>query len=272
MSKREMALIAVAAAFALAGCASENWQDKYEAQQKENLDLANENEQLKQHRAEEAAKAEQLAIQIKQNDIEAQKARQAAEAAVRQNETLRRQMAEAQNAPKSAPGPISNPVVDDRALQALASQIKNEGGKQIDRVGVTKDGNIEITLSSDVNFGVGSADLSEAGKKSLKSVAPMLKGKFAPYQIRVEGHTDATPVVRGKEKYKDNFGLGSARSLSVVRYMETELGIEPTRLMSASRGEHEPVADNKTDTGKKQNRRVEIVVVLPRDAAMSLAK
>jgi chemotaxis protein MotB len=272
MSKRGWSFIALAAAIAVAGCASEDWQTKYEEQQKQNLDIVSENEQLKQHRAEEAAKAEQLAQQIRQNDIEAQKARQAADAALRQNEALRQQMAAAQTAPKSSQVPASSPVVDDRAMQALAAQLKSELGKQADHVGVTKDGNIEITLSSDVNFAVGSADLSEAGKKSLKSVAPMLKGKFAPYQIRVEGHTDATPVVRGKEKYKDNFGLGSARSLSVVRFMESELSIEPTRLMSASRGEHEPVADNKTDTGKKQNRRVEIVVVLPHDAAMSLAK
>jgi flagellar motor protein MotB len=54
--------------------------------------------------------------------------------------------------------------------------------------------------------------------------------------------------------------------------METDMGIDAKRLMSASRGEHEPVSDNKTDTGKKQNRRVEIVVVIPREAALSLAK
>src|SRR5206468_3374960 len=101
-----------------------------------------------------------------------------------------------------------------------------------------QDGNIEITLQSDVTFGAGAADLSDAGKKSLKSITPLLKGKFAPYQIRVEGHTDSTPLVHTKGKYHDNFGLGSARSLSVVRFMESDMGIEPTRLMSASRGEH----------------------------------
>ena len=58
----------------------------------------------------------------------------------------------------------------------------------------------------------------------------------------------------------------------LARFMETDMGIDPKRLMSASRGEHEPVADNKTDGGKKQNRRVEIVVVIPHDAAVSLAK
>jgi chemotaxis protein MotB len=158
-----------------------------------------------------------------------------------------------------------------KAMRELVDQLKAELGKGATEVGVTKDGNIEITLASDVTFASGSAELTESGKKSLKSLTPLLKGKFAPYQIRVEGHTDSTPLVRSKEKYKDNFGLGSARSLSVVRFMESDLAVEPTRLMSATRGEHVPIADDKTDAGTKKNRRVDIVIVIPHDAAISMA-
>lgn len=270
---RCIALLAVAAGLSLAGCASEDYQAKYEEQQKLNLDLSNSNEELKQQRAEAAAKCEQLGQVLKQNDVETQKARQNAEALAKQNEELRVRLASKESA--AVPAPASGATgagIDDGSLRALVVELKKELGKQADIVSLTKDGNIDITLASDVTFASGSADLTEAGKKSLKSISALLKGRFAPYHIRVEGHTDSTPLVHKKDAYKDNFGLGSARSLSVLRFMETDLGIEPTRLMSASRGEHDPIADEKTESGRKKNRRVEVVVVIPHDAAVSLAK
>lgn len=267
MSKRGWAMTGLLAAISLAGCASDDWQYKYEEQQRLNLDLASQNDELKTSRAEQAAKSEQLANQARMLDAEAQKAREAAEAAARQNEALRNQS----GAPAST-GVATGAHIDSNAIHAIADELKRELGKQAPDVIVTKDGNIEITLASDVTFGSGSAELSDSGKKSLRGLSGLLKGKFAPYQVRVEGHTDSTPVKKTQHKFGDNFGLGSARSLSVVRFMEGELGIEPTRLMSASRGQHDPVADDKSDSGRRKNRRVEIVVVVPHDAAMSLAK
>jgi len=264
MSKRGWAVLGLVAAISLAGCASDDWQAKYEEQQRLSLDLADQNDTLKQARAEQAARAEAQAGQLRTLDAEAQKAREAAEAAARQNEELRGKA--------GAPASVSAGVVDSKAIHDIAEQLKRELGTKAPEINVTKDGNIEITLASDVTFGPGSAELSDAGKKSIRSLSGLLKGQFAPYQVRVEGHTDSSPLKRTLPKYGDNFGLGSQRSLAVVRFMEGDLAIEPTRLMSASRGEHEPVADNKTDSGKRKNRRVEIVVVVPHDAAMSMAK
>ncbi len=272
MSKRGLAMFGLLAVVAMAGCASENWQEKYEEQQRLNLDLSATNDELKQQRAEAVVKNEQFGSQIKQADIEAQKARQAADALAKQNEQLRQQLATSPGTAKSEPMAGNSSGIDTKALNELMEQYRRELGKQAPEITLTKDGNIEITLLSDVTFPSGSSDLSEGGRKSLKALAPLLKGKFAPYQIRVEGHTDSTPLAKTKPKYSDNFGLGSARSLSVVRFMESELAIEPTRLMSASRGQHEPVADDKSETGRRKNRRVEIVVVVPHDAAMSMAK
>jgi chemotaxis protein MotB len=274
MSKRGVAVFGLAAAIAMAGCASDDWQSKYEEQQKLNLDLSAQNDEVKQQRAEQAAKAEQYAAQLKQTDMEAQKLRAANEESVKEKDALRQQLAGAQSPARpegTAAAPASS-AADANAMRELVKQLKTELGKGATDIGVDKNGNIEITLASDVTFAPGSADLNEAGKKSLKSISTLLKGKFAPYQIRVEGHTDATPLQRTKKEYKDNFGLGSARSLAVVRFMENDLSIEPTRLMSASRGEHDPVADDKTEGGRKKNRRVEIVVVIPHDAAISMAK
>jgi len=269
MSKRGLAVFGLAVVIGLAGCATEDYKGMYEEQQKLNLDLAAQNDEVKQQRAEQASKAEQYAAQLKQTDIEAQKLRLANEQAERERDAMH---AQPSGAPASGAEAGATSATDMKAMRELVEQLKAELGKGASEVGVTKDGNIEITLASDVTFSSGSADLTDSGKKSLKTLAPLLKGKFAPYQIRVEGHTDSTPLKHTADKYKDNFGLGSARSLSVVRYMESDMSVEPTRLMSASRGEHDPIANDKTEAGRKRNRRVDIVVVIPHDAAISMAK
>jgi chemotaxis protein MotB len=254
-------------AVALGGCASDDWQSKYEEQQRLNLDLSSQNQDLKEQRAQTAAQAEQLAQQARQADQDALRVRKEKEDAEKRAASLSAELAKAQT------GPAGEPVArafDEKAVQQLVDALKRDYPKGI--VAITKDGNVEITLPSDVTFASGSADLTDSGKRSLRSLSTALKAQFAPYQVRVEGHTDSSPLVHVKNKYNDNFGLGSARALAVVRFLETDMGIDPKRLMSASRGEHEPVADNKTDGGKKQNRRVEIVVVIPHEAAVSLAK
>lgn len=64
-----------------------------------------------------------------------------------------------------------------------------------------------------------------------------------------------------KAKFGDNLGLSTARANSVTRFMQDDLKIDPRRLISAGRGEQEPIADNKSASGRAKNRRVEIVVV-----------
>src|SRR6185295_11715234 len=105
MSKRGWAVFGLVTAIALTGCASENWKEKYDEQTKSNLDLAAQNDALKQQRAEEAAKSEQYAQQLKQSDMEAQKARQAADAFAKQNEDLRAGLAAKPTSPAPTPAP-----------------------------------------------------------------------------------------------------------------------------------------------------------------------
>ncbi len=253
-------LLGLAALVALAGCASD-WEGKYGELQQEHLNLVAERDDLRQRQAEAVSQQEAMAQQIQAQENEIKRARDRADEAARRAQELA-------NA-NAAPAPVAKASSGD--IDNEARRLQGELGNA-NKVRVTPDGNIEITLDSDVTFASGEATLTEAGKKSLKTIAPVLKGRFGPYQIRVEGHTDSEPLKRTKAKWGDNFGLGSARSLEVVRYMESSLGIEPTRLMSASRGEHEPVASESSKDGKKANRRVEIVVVIPGASALSMAK
>ena len=71
--------------------------------------------------------------------------------------------------------------------------------------------------------------------------------------FNVVGHTDNV----GTDE--ENIALGLARAKSVARIL-TSNGIAANRIQTASKGKAEPVADNNTDDGRHQNRRVVITV------------
>jgi chemotaxis protein MotB len=258
MWRRFAGFLGLTAAVALAGCASD-WQDKYEEAQRQNLDLVYERDLMRDERAQAVQESEGLKAQVAAQQDDLRRAAAEAEAARRRAEEL----SAAQQRKPAAPA-----RGDDSALQEILRAIKT----RYPAASLSADGNVEIPLDSDVNFASGSDQLTDVGKRSLKGLTGVMNGEFAPYMVRVVGHTDSEPVKRTKDKYGDNFGLGSARALSVVRFLEKDLGIAPTRLMSASKGEHAPVAPNNTPDGKRKNRRVEIVVVIPREAALAQAR
>lgn len=70
----------------------------------------------------------------------------------------------------------------------------------------------------------------------------------------VAGHTDSM----AEENY--NYELGQKRATSVARYLTTKRRINPTRVSAVSYGETYPVADNSSPEGRRQNRRIEILV------------
>lgn len=77
------------------------------------------------------------------------------------------------------------------------------------------------------------------------------------YRIAVIGHTDNVPVRRGS-KYDSNMELSSARASVAARYLIEEKGIDQTKIEWTGKGEYDPVADNSTEEGRIQNRRIEI--------------
>lgn len=253
MMRRWIGALSVFAASSLGGCASD-WQERYEQSQRENLDIAQQTEAMRTQQAQDAAKTEAALSQVGALERENQKmleernraAQAAAEWRAKYEQTMAGSGAPVKSTPMAADG-------IDRKVDELKT-----AGYTTRR---TADGNIEITLGSDVTFGSGSDVLADGAKKSLKALAPKLNGEFAQYMIRVEGHTDNEPLKRTIGKYGDNLGLSTARANAVTRFMQDDMKIDPRRVTSAGRGDQEPVADNKTPVGKARNRRVEIIVV-----------
>lgn len=121
-----------------------------------------------------------------------------------------------------------------------------------------REGRMLVDLPSSVLFASGSADLQDAGKPTLSEVAEVLK-QFPSRQFLVAGHTDTVPIVK-TVAFKDNWDLSAARALTVTKFL-VEKGLRPRALAAAGYGEFDPVGNNRTEQGRQQNRRIEIVLL-----------
>ncbi len=124
-----------------------------------------------------------------------------------------------------------------------------------------KEGHISVVLPSSILFNSGQTKLKKSAKKSLTKVCSVLKKDFPNETIRVEGHTDSDPIKRTKKIYASNWELSAMRATTVLHYLIDNCHLDPKKLYLAGFGKHQPVASNKNKSGKKKNRRVEIVVL-----------
>jgi len=116
-------------------------------------------------------------------------------------------------------------------------------------------GNTTVHLPSDVFFDPGQATLKSSAKASLDKVVTALnRGKYAGKGIRIEGHTDSTPI--RVSKWASNLELSEARADAVKTYLASR-GIDASRLTTKGFGDTKP----RSTTDISKNRRVEIVVL-----------
>lgn len=129
----------------------------------------------------------------------------------------------------------------------LRAQLEGTG------VGVTRVGDeIILNMPGNVTFATNSADVKSNFYSVLNSVSLVLE-EYEKTVVEVAGHTDN----RGSETY--NQSLSVRRAASVGQYLGTQ-GLEHMRLITVGYGESRPIADNDTDAGRQQNRRVELTL------------
>nr|MBI3614401.1 OmpA family protein [Nitrospirota bacterium] len=115
-------------------------------------------------------------------------------------------------------------------------------------------------LAKQLEFDPGGAPIKPAGQAALKEIGDILK-TVSGKQIRIEGHTDRMPIGPSlKGQYADNLELSKARAQEIVRYLTEEGGVDQANLIVVGHGDTQPVASNSTEDGRKQNRRIEIVL------------
>lgn len=121
-------------------------------------------------------------------------------------------------------------------------------GADVEQVG----DELVVTFDSPILFDTDSSVLKPQSKQLLNDVARVLTD-YPDTNVLVKGHTDNT----GSETH--NQSLSERRALAVHNYLVTQ-GVTAARLNSMGFGESMPVADNGTDYGRSQNRRVELQI------------
>lgn len=109
-------------------------------------------------------------------------------------------------------------------------------------------------------FDSGMAAIKPNGENALSKIAAFLK-ENPSISIRIDGHTDTDPIVRTKHLWDSNHHLSAARSLSVFHFLTKTGKIPEKRIHVAGFGPNRPIASNATSGGKKENRRVEFLIL-----------
>ena len=166
----------------------------------------------------------------------------------------------------------------DSVTLALVTSLKGVLGNMSDEdieINVEK-GVVYVSISDKLLFRSGSYTVTSRAREVLGKVAKVVNDK-PELEFMVEGHTDNVPIK--KEGIQDNWDLSVMRATAVVRILENDFEVAPSRMTAAGRSYYLPVADNDTAANRSKNRRTRIVV-LPKldqfydliDQGMSAAK
>lgn len=149
----------------------------------------------------------------------------------------------------------------DSLNMALVMNLKGAIGNLDDQdINIKVDkGVVYIDISDKLLFKSGKYEVTDQAKTVLGKVAAVLKNQ-PDIEFMVEGHTDNV-AYKGGGVLIDNWDLSVKRATSVIRILQNQYGLEPSKMAAAGRGEYKPVADNSTAEGKAANRRTRIVIL-----------
>ncbi len=118
-----------------------------------------------------------------------------------------------------------------------------------------------VRVKGQLLFNPGSASLKKDAYPLLGSIISIME-EF-PYNMRIEGHTDDTPIKSAS--FPSNWELSTARAISALRYIMASGRITPGRIGAAGYADTRPVASNDDEKGRQRNRRVEFVFYMNKD-------
>lgn len=156
------------------------------------------------------------------------------------------------------PGTVAGTAVDASGCTATpaeevapAATCKTPAtGEKLDLVGC---GTGDVIVLKGVNFEFNKDRLTTNAKTILEGVSEAMKAQSSLH-VEVGGHTDG----KGTEDY--NTALSQRRACAVGRYLSSH-GVGESRMSPVGYGEAAPVADNESEEGREENRRVELKVI-----------
>ena len=126
-------------------------------------------------------------------------------------------------------------------LQGTGVQVQRNGDR------------LDLIMPGNITFNTHEYSLRPQFQPVLDSVATVLY-KYKDTRLQVNGHTDST----GSADY--NYNLSNRRATSVANYLAGQ-GVDQSRIISQGMGPDQPIASNATESGRAQNRRVELQVI-----------
>jgi len=120
--------------------------------------------------------------------------------------------------------------------------------------------NFQSVKKASILFGINKSKLTQEDLETLDALA-QAASSMKHYVIEVRGFTDN----RGPKQY--NLQLSRKRADAVIHYLTLDKQIPLVRVYEAGYGEDDPAAPNKTRSGREQNRRVDVSVLVPQSAA-----
>lgn len=144
-------------------------------------------------------------------------------------------------------------------ITANNSLRKNLTAVTIPGMDVQQDGDlVRISLPSDQMFQAKTATLLPASQAYVDRVADVLRRYYGSHMVGVEVHTDSDPVTGSL--WRNSHQLTAAQAMAIFEQLTHRHQLDPRQLFVLGHGANHPRASNGTADGKRQNRRVQIVV------------
>lgn len=148
----------------------------------------------------------------------------------------------------AAVGGVTGAVIG-RKMDKQAEEIeKNVPGAKVERVGE----GIVVDFSEKILFAYNKSALNQKATTNLNSLVKILD-EYPDTNIEIQGHTDS----KGSDDY--NMRLSERRASEVASYLRTR-GVAGPRMLTKGYGETAPVAENDSEDGRSQNRRVTFLI------------
>jgi chemotaxis protein MotB len=147
----------------------------------------------------------------------------------------------------------------DDTKKTIANSLRDEIAAQDIEI-VEMEDTLKVVFIDKILFDSGSAEINERGRQLLLAMAESIRD-HNDENIVVRGHTDYLPLGPNlKEKFPSNWELSVSRATAVVRFLQKEGRLQPERLSACGYSFYRPVASNKNREGRRQNRRIEIIL------------
>ena len=141
-------------------------------------------------------------------------------------------------------------VLIGRKMDKQAAEIQNTvPNAQVTRVGE----GIDVKFDSGILFDINQSNVKPSAGTNLDNLAVSLQ-KNPQTRLQIDGYTDNT----GSADY--NLTLSEQRASAVKSYLMNQ-GVDASRMITVGYGMTHPTADNSTEAGRSQNRRVEIAIM-----------